>query len=127
MCGESHPTISLQSDAELMVRAVPADSSEELRRVLAAKDVSEDAKSGVLQEVYQRVVRDRYKYRLPDATSRRDIEYYRDPAHRGYLAYTVKKGESPSLYFKPRGQVKYKGGQGGKGDAGKESAESRIF
>lgn len=39
-------------------------------------------------------------YRLPDPTSRWDMEYYRDPAHRGYLSGQLKVGESPSLYFK---------------------------
>lgn len=38
--------------------------------------------------------------RLPDPTSREDIEYYRDPAHRGYLSHMLQPGESPSLYFK---------------------------
>lgn len=42
-------------------------------------------------------------YRLPDPTGREDIEYYRDPAHRGYLSHTLKPGESPSLYFKVPG------------------------
>ncbi|KAI1811292.1 ribosomal protein L18e/L15P [Poronia punctata] len=41
-----------------------------------------------------------FTYRLPDPTSRWDIEYYRDPAHRGYLSHTLKPGESPSLYFR---------------------------
>ncbi|KAI1172964.1 hypothetical protein F4777DRAFT_590189 [Nemania sp. FL0916] len=41
-----------------------------------------------------------FTYRLPDPTSRVDIEYYRDPAHRGYLSHTLSPGESPSLYFK---------------------------
>lgn len=40
-----------------------------------------------------------FQYRLPDPTSRKDIEYYRDPAHRGYLSYLVKENEGPSLYF----------------------------
>lgn len=39
--------------------------------------------------------------RLPDPTSRKDIEYYRDPAHRGYLSYKVQEGEGPSLFHKP--------------------------
>lgn len=39
-------------------------------------------------------------YRLPDPTSRKDIEYYRDPAHRGYLSHLVEKGQTPSLFFK---------------------------
>jgi large subunit ribosomal protein L15 len=42
-----------------------------------------------------------FQYRLPDPTSRKDLEYYRDPKNRGYLSHTVKEGESPSLYFKP--------------------------
>ncbi|KAF3351778.1 hypothetical protein VdG2_00149 [Verticillium dahliae VDG2] len=42
----------------------------------------------------------RFLRRLPDPTSRREIEYYRDPAHRGYLSHLLKPGESPSLYFK---------------------------
>ncbi|PHH91369.1 hypothetical protein CDD83_730 [Cordyceps sp. RAO-2017] len=40
------------------------------------------------------------RYRLPDPTSRRDIEYYRDPAHRGYLSHQLTPGQSPSLYHK---------------------------
>lgn len=47
-----------------------------------------------------------FSYRLPDPTSRWDIEYYRDPAHRGYLSHTLKPGQSPSLYFKvPPAQI----------------------
>ena len=45
--------------------------------------------------------RSQYPLRLPDAISRKAIEYYRDPAHRGYLAYTVEEGRGPSLYHKP--------------------------
>lgn len=45
-------------------------------------------------------------YRMPDPTSRADIEYYRDPAHRGYLSHLLKPGESPSLYFKVPTQKK---------------------
>ncbi|KAF2102515.1 ribosomal protein L15 [Rhizodiscina lignyota] len=43
----------------------------------------------------------KFRYRLPDPAGRTDIEYYRDPAHRGYLVHTVKEGEGPSLFFKP--------------------------
>ncbi|KAF3930626.1 hypothetical protein ABW19_dt0205592 [Dactylella cylindrospora] len=38
-------------------------------------------------------------HRLANPTSRPDIEYYRDPVHRGYLSDTVKPGETPSLYW----------------------------
>lgn len=41
-----------------------------------------------------------FRYRLPDPTKRRDIEYYRDPAHRGYLSHLLKPMEGPSLFFR---------------------------
>lgn len=69
----------------------------------------------------------RYKYRLPDATGRKDIEYYRDPAHRGYLAYTMKQGESPSLFFKPPGEAKDRKKQSARRDAAKASADNKLF
>ncbi|XXH04384.1 hypothetical protein Hte_010798 [Hypoxylon texense] len=50
----------------------------------------------VLEQVRQKG----FFYRLPDPTSRWDIEYYRDPAHRGYMSHTLQPGESPSLFFK---------------------------
>ena len=48
--------------------------------------------------------RKEYSHRLPDATSRKDIEYYRDPAKRGYLSYQVAEGQGPSLFFKTPGK-----------------------
>ena len=44
-----------------------------------------------------------FTYRLPDPTSRKDLEYYRDPAHRGYLSHMLEKGQGPSLFFKTPG------------------------
>jgi large subunit ribosomal protein L15 len=44
-----------------------------------------------------------FALRLPDPTSRKDIEYYRDPAHRGYLSHLVAEGQGPSLFFKAPG------------------------
>ncbi|KAL8763688.1 MAG: hypothetical protein Q9184_000583 [Pyrenodesmia sp. 2 TL-2023] len=44
-----------------------------------------------------------YTKRLPDPTGRKDIEYYRDPAHRGYLSYQLEEGQGPSLFFKTPG------------------------
>jgi large subunit ribosomal protein L15 len=70
---------------------------------------------------------DKYKYRLPDATARKDIEYYRDPAHRGYLAYMVKQGESPSLFFKPPGEAKDRKKQSARRDAARASADNKLF
>ncbi|KAL8718634.1 MAG: hypothetical protein Q9225_004252 [Loekoesia sp. 1 TL-2023] len=48
-----------------------------------------------------------YSKRLPDPTSRKDIEYYRDPAHRGYLSYQLEEGQGPSLFFKTPGTGKF--------------------
>jgi large subunit ribosomal protein L15 len=44
-----------------------------------------------------------FEYDLPDPTKRRDLEYYRDPAHRGYLSYLVPDGQGPSLFFRTPG------------------------
>ncbi|TVY83479.1 54S ribosomal protein L10 [Lachnellula suecica] len=44
-----------------------------------------------------------FAYRLPDPSSRKDLEYYRDPAHRGYLSHLLEKGQGPSLFFKTPG------------------------
>jgi large subunit ribosomal protein L15 len=41
--------------------------------------------------------------RLPDPTSRKDMEYYRDSAHRGYLSHLVEEGHGPSLFYKAPG------------------------
>ncbi len=71
-----------------------------------------------------------FKYRLPDPTSRKDMEYYRDPAHRGYLAYTVPDGESPSLFFKtpkqPAQRAARRGG-GAKGAGKMAVADNRLW
>jgi large subunit ribosomal protein L15 len=50
---------------------------------------------------WQAVIERNHKaFRLPDPVQRRDIEYYRDPAHRGYLAHLLKPLEGPSLFFR---------------------------
>lgn len=65
-----------------------------------------------------------FKYRLPDPTSRWDMEYYRDPAHRGYLSHQLKEGESPSLYFKvPGEQVSKKAAKSKKEEVG----DTKLF
>ena len=68
-----------------------------------------------------------FTYRLPDPTSRKDIEYYRDPAHRGYLSHLVKEGETPSLFFKTPGMFKRakKGSKKAKGAS--KAVENKIW
>lgn len=79
--GEMHPYVSLRWDpvalnnANLAVEG--ADEAENRARAMG------------------------FQYRLPDPSSRPDLEYYRDEKHRGYLAHTVKEGELANLYFKP--------------------------
>lgn len=83
-----------------------------LKRLLSGESISTDTPlpqgkehvAGVLADAK----RNGYRYRLPDPTGREDIEYYRDPAHRGYLSGQLKEGESPSLYFRVPGREKKK-------------------
>ena len=51
-------------------------------------------------KVGQEMPRQSFYNRLPDPTSRKDLEYYRDPAHRGYLSHLVPEGHGPSLFYK---------------------------
>ena len=72
-------------------------------RLLEGKSEHTDEPLPVGAEHVERVVaearRSGFKYRLPDPTARWDIEYYRDPAHRGYLSGALREGENPSLFF----------------------------
>jgi large subunit ribosomal protein L15 len=70
-----------------------------------------------------------FRYRLPDPTSRKDIEYYRDPAHRGYLSHTVAPGEGPSLFFRAPGTGidRKRLRVAGPGKSKAESVENRLW
>lgn len=82
------------------------------KRLLTGESVNTDKPLPVGKEHVEGVLdqarKNLYRYRLPDPTSREDIEYYRDPAHRGYLSHQLAPGESPSLYFKVPGVQKIK-------------------
>ena len=67
-----------------------------------------------------------FMQRLPDPTSRKDIEYYRDPAHRGYLSYQVQEGEGPSLFHKPPRRIKAQA-KGGEAVKKKSASENRLW
>ena len=79
--GKTDPFVSLKWDPEAL--ANPA-----LQRI------------GMGSDPLERVRGMGFQYRLPDPTSRKELEYYRNPAKRGYLSHTVPEGEGPSLYFK---------------------------
>ncbi|TKA68682.1 hypothetical protein B0A49_09551 [Cryomyces minteri] len=93
----------------------PINSLQTVGAAPAAAEVDEGSEA----EGAAAVMSKRFTYRLPDPTSRKDIEYYRDPAHRGYLSHLVPEGQGPSLFFKTPGtgrvhhkKVTAKGGKG---------------
>lgn len=75
-----------------------------IQNLLSGKSVHSDTPLPVGQEFVEgqlaKARENGYKYRLPDPVSRWHIEYYRDPAHRGYLSHQLAPGETPSLFFK---------------------------
>lgn len=64
-----------------------------------------------------------FSYRLPDPSSRKDIEYYRDTAHRGYLSHLVEEGRGPSLFYKVPGTTPRKAKKPG----ATSGAENKIW
>lgn len=79
-------------------------TKESIRRLVAGKSVNTALPLPVgaehVEPVLDQMRKKGFSYRLPDPTSREDIEYYRDPAHRGYLSHQLSPGESPSLFFR---------------------------
>ncbi|KAI1114639.1 ribosomal protein L18e/L15P [Nemania sp. NC0429] len=75
-----------------------------IKRLVEGKSINTDLPlpTGAqhVEPVLEKARQKGFFYRLPDPTSRWDMEYYRDPAHRGYLSHLLQPGESPSLYFK---------------------------
>ncbi|EME86168.1 uncharacterized protein MYCFIDRAFT_64773 [Pseudocercospora fijiensis CIRAD86] len=85
----------------------------------AIKRILEE-KMDPIHSIQSRITMDakKYKFRLPDPTSRKDLEYYRDSAHRGYLSHLVEPGHGPSLFFRTPGMASKLGA--GKKQAGKK-------
>ncbi|KAL6894814.1 hypothetical protein GGI43DRAFT_424674 [Trichoderma evansii] len=83
-----------------------------IQRLLTGESVNTDRPLPVGPEHVEAILAEArkgpFRYRLPDPTSRADIEYYRDPAHRGYLSHQIAPGQSPSLYFRVPGVHKVK-------------------
>ncbi|KAF4551328.1 putative 54S ribosomal protein L10 [Elsinoe fawcettii] len=100
--GEAHPYYSLSSQA---LPAIEGDVVEE--------EVKREAAG--------------YKYRLADPSGRKDLEYYRDERHRGYLSHTVPEGEGPSLYFKVPGRPGAEGTKKKVKAKGPAKAENRLW
>ena len=126
--GDSHPVISLDASPSLITSAAASTPDlipSPILSALTAATAEQDRKEA-LAAVFRQIAT-KYKYRLPDATGRKDIEYYRDPAHRGYLSHTLAEGDSPSLFFKPPRESRDKSGKSAKRNAAKASAENRLF
>ncbi|CAJ2506796.1 Uu.00g079820.m01.CDS01 [Anthostomella pinea] len=79
-------------------------TKQSIKRLVLGKSVNSDVPLPTgpehVEPVLEAVRQKAFTYRLPDPTSRWDIEYYRDPAHRGYMSHTLQPGESPSLFFR---------------------------
>ncbi|BCR86301.1 mitochondrial 54S ribosomal protein uL15m [Aspergillus chevalieri] len=82
---EMHPFVSMAWTTK--------SGSEDLHKAEGAEGAEALTESNIMKEMG-------FQYRLPDPTKRRDIEYYRDPAHRGYLSHLLKPMEGPSLFFR---------------------------
>ena len=108
MQGDTHPFLSRLSPAAHTPEPAPADGKASEEIVASAFEAAPRVSpaTGEVHRPTQSAIPtsypppDAFRYRLPDAFARRDLEYYRDPAHRGYLAYQVEEGAGPSLYFK---------------------------
>ncbi|KAI9667263.1 MAG: YmL10 [Bathelium mastoideum] len=148
--GESHPTGPLESfpiDPPLSsVPALPTSSfpaittpswsiSATIKSPISASAVAAPngtgGASGLEKGRYEYALG--YHYRLPNPAARKAIEYYRDPAHRGYLAHTLDNGQGPSLFFRSDAERaaekerKMKGrGEGGKAGR-KREVDNRLF
>ncbi|KAL5598704.1 hypothetical protein BROUX41_003383 [Berkeleyomyces rouxiae] len=78
-------------------------TKDSIRNLLKGKSVSSESPLQIGAEHVAAALADAkarpWLKRLPDPTHRWDVEYYRDPAHRGYLSHTLKEGQNPSLFF----------------------------
>lgn len=93
---EMHPFMSMawtrESGSEALTQAAGFQADEEL------------TESNIMKKMG-------FRYRLPDPTKRNAIEYYRDPAHRGYLSHLLQPNEGPSLFFRSPIERKTSAGQ----------------
>ena len=111
--GKMHPVESLQS----------ARSSVAGNAVTTGAEDGEAGQTAAQQQVGRKK---KFLYRLPDPTRRKDIEYYRDPAHRGYLSHTLTEGHGPSLFFTTPG-TNQRSEKPASAKSGEKAAENRIW
>jgi ribosomal protein L15 len=81
-------------------------TKDSIRRLLAGESVNTDRPLPVGEEHVADVLSamhgpdGRRLYRLPDPSSRDEIEYYRDPKNRGYMSTQLAPGQTPSLFHR---------------------------
>lgn len=143
--GESHPTGALEnfpihpplsSVPELPTTSFPAINSVDASVSTSTTGPASAANgtggpAALLNGRYEYALG--YQYRLPNPAARKAIEYYRDPANRGYLAHTLPDGQGPSLFFKSEAvlaaerkrRMQAKGKVGGASKKGE--ADNRLF
>lgn len=112
MAGQMHPTISLRSHPTTQPYELafatgapyPVPDPSLLTNQAGPESKAAALPAGPMNPLWEKMqeVRRQFKYRLPDPIRRKDQEYYRDVAHRGYLQHEVAEGEGPSLFFRPR-------------------------
>ena len=109
-------------------------TKDSMSRLIRGEAINSDKPLAVGEKHVPRVLQkmesmDKHYARLPDPTSRRDLEFYRDPAHRGYMRHLVKPGHSPSLFYKvpPKVRKRLDTGDGGKAKlVGGSVAKQRV-
>ncbi len=102
------------------------DPINSLQSRIATAPATEEGAKAVAEAMVEE--RQRYRYRLPDPVKRKDLEYYRDSAHRGYLSHLVEDGQGPSLFFKtPASGVKDRKALRKGGQATSNKSENRLW
>ena len=96
-------------------------------------------KNGLMDPIYSRLShppsaesaesepRPKFPFKLPDPASRKNLEYYRDPAHRGYLSYQLQEGQGPSLFWKTPGFGGFKKDATAKEQKKKSTTDNRVW
>lgn len=122
-------TVTTRYYTDFAIKKIKKGEMDPIHSLQSRIALSEDSAGGAEQAADAMAEeRRRYRYRLPDPTSRKALEYYRDSAHRGYLSHLVAEGHGPSLFFQTPG-VKKSGKQGGAKakKAGGEGSGNRLW
>jgi len=110
-------TVQTRFYNKFALRKIKAGLMDPIRSRLSQPLPAEEAGAGPLLK---------YPLRLPDPAGRKELEYYRDPAHRGYLSYMLEEGQGPSLFWRTPGSRTVKD-DGVKQERKKTATQNRIW